>query len=207
MATLSNPRPFDPNIWHMFHIHLHCFDCYTCTCSSCSPCSLNWIVTLILIVDCSDPPNVLNAQAVTDHDAVSSTKVSYTCNNSDDKVFLMVGKDFIGCQPDGSWTPTQFSCIGKFAIVLRFCFTTYVLWKGMVRLWIWSEMILLTKYLDNLRPFTKQVKNDKAKHWKKFEADIWKICFGLTFNRMESYHPEDKLVYYKFLKKLFLWRA
>ena len=26
------------------------------------------------------------------------------------------------------------------------------------------KMILLTKYLDNLRPFTKQVKNDKEKH-------------------------------------------
>ena len=69
------------------------------------------------------------------------------------------------------------------------------------------KMILLTKYLDNLRPFTKQVKNDKEKHWKKFEADVWKIFFGLTFSRMESYHPEYKLVYYKFLKKLFLWRA
>ena len=28
------------------------------------------------------------------------------------------------------------------------------------------KMILLTKYLDNLRPFTKQVKNDKGKHEK-----------------------------------------
>ena len=34
-----------------------------------------------------------------------------------------------------------------------------------------------------------------------------KIFFGLTFNRMESYHPEHLLVYYKFLKKLFLWRT
>ena len=58
-----------------------------------------------------------------------------------------------------------------------------------------------------LRPFTKQVKNDKEKQWKKFEADVWKIFFGLTFNRMESYHPEHKLVYYKFLKNLFLWRT
>ena len=33
-------------------------------------------------------------------------------------------------------------------------------------------MILSTKYLDNLRPFAKQVKNDKEKQWKKFEADV-----------------------------------
>ena len=64
------------------------------------------------------------------------------------------------------------------------------------------KMILSTKYLDNLRPFTKQVKNDKEKQWKKFEADVWKIFFGLTFNRMESYHPELLLVYCKFLKKI-----
>ena len=66
------------------------------------------------------------------------------------------------------------------------------------------RMILSTKYLDNLRSFTKYVKNDKEKQWKKFEADVWKIFFGLTSNRKESYHP--KLVYYKFLKNLFLWR-
>ena len=46
-------------------------------------------------------------------------------------------------------------------------------------------MILSTKYFDNLRPFTKQVKTDKESQWKKFEADVWKILFGLTFNRME----------------------
>ena len=69
------------------------------------------------------------------------------------------------------------------------------------------QMILSIKYLDNLRPFTKQVKNDKEKQWKKFEADIWKIFFGLMFNRMELYHPEQKLVYYKFFKNLFLWRT
>ena len=34
-----------------------------------------------------------------------------------------------------------------------------------------------------------------------------KSVSGLTFNRMESYYPEHQLVYYKFLKKLFLWRA
>ena len=68
-------------------------------------------------------------------------------------------------------------------------------------------MILSTKYLDNLRPFTKHVKNDKEKQWKKFGADVWKIFFGLTFNRMESYHPEHLLVYYNFLKNLFLWRT
>ena len=38
-----------------------------------------------------------------------------------------------------------------------------------------------------------------------FEADGWKIFFGLTLNRMESYHPEHQLVYYKFLKILCLW--
>ena len=69
------------------------------------------------------------------------------------------------------------------------------------------NMILSTKSFDNLRPFTKQVKNDKENQWKKFEADAWKIVFGLTFNRMESYHPEHLLVYYKFLKNLFLWRT
>ena len=42
---------------------------------------------------------------------------------------------------------------------------------------------------------------------KKIAADVWKIIFGLTFNRMESYHPEHLLVYYKFLKKLNIWRT
>ena len=37
---------------------------------------------------------------------------------------------------------------------------------------------------------------------KKFVADVWKIIFGLSFNRMESYHPEHLLVYYKVLKKV-----
>ena len=69
------------------------------------------------------------------------------------------------------------------------------------------KMILSTMYLDNLRLFTNQVKNDKEKQWKKFEADVWKIFFGLTFNRMESYHPEHLLVYCKFLKILNLWRT
>ena len=68
-------------------------------------------------------------------------------------------------------------------------------------------MILSTKYLDNLRPFTKHAKNDKEKQRKKFEADVWKIFFGLTFNRMESYHPKHLLVYYNFLKNVFLWRT
>ena len=36
------------------------------------------------------------------------------------------------------------------------------------------KMILSTKYFDNLRPFTKQVKNDIENQWKKFEADVWK---------------------------------
>ena len=34
------------------------------------------------------------------------------------------------------------------------------------------KMISSSKYLDKLRPFTKQVKNDKEKEWKKFEADV-----------------------------------
>ena len=34
------------------------------------------------------------------------------------------------------------------------------------------QMILSTKYFDNLRPFTKQVKNDKENQGKKFEADV-----------------------------------
>ena len=42
---------------------------------------------------------------------------------------------------------------------------------------------------------------------KKVVADVWKIIFSLTFNSKESYHPEDLLVYYKFLKNLNLWRT
>ena len=68
-------------------------------------------------------------------------------------------------------------------------------------------MILSTKYLNILRPFTTQVKNDKEKQRKMFEADVRKNLFCVFLNRMESYHPEHKLVYYEFLKKLFLWRA
>ena len=68
------------------------------------------------------------------------------------------------------------------------------------------KMILWTKYLDNSRPCTKQMKNDTEKPWKKFAADVSKIIFNLTFNSMESYHPEHLLVYYKFLKNLNLWR-
>ena len=34
------------------------------------------------------------------------------------------------------------------------------------------KMILSTKFFDNLRPFTKQVKNDKEKQWKNLEADV-----------------------------------
>ena len=37
---------------------------------------------------------------------------------------------------------------------------------------------------------------------KKNLADVWKLIFGSTFYRIESYHPEHLLVYYKFLKKL-----
>ena len=36
---------------------------------------------------------------------------------------------------------------------------------------------------------------------KKFEADVWKILFGLTFNRMESYHPEHKTSVLQVLEK------
>ena len=67
------------------------------------------------------------------------------------------------------------------------------------------KMILRTKYLDNSRPFTKQVKNDAEKQWKKIVGDAWKIIFSLTFNSIESYNPEHPLVYYKFLKNLNLW--
>ena len=42
---------------------------------------------------------------------------------------------------------------------------------------------------------------------KKFVADVWKMIFSLTFNSMESYHPEHLLVYYKLLKNLDLWRT
>ena len=54
-------------------------------------------------------------------------------------------------------------------------------------------MILSTKYLDNSRPFTKQVKNDKEKQWKKFEADVWKIFFDLTLAEWNHITPN---IYY-----------
>ena len=66
-------------------------------------------------------------------------------------------------------------------------------------------MILRTKYLDNSRPCTKEEKNNTEKQWKKFVADVWKTILNLTLNSMESYHPEQLLVYYKFLKHLNLW--
>ena len=69
------------------------------------------------------------------------------------------------------------------------------------------KMILWTKYFDNSRPCTKQMKNDTEKQWKKFVADVWKIIFSMTFNSMESYHPEHLLVYYKFLKNMNLCRT
>ena len=50
-------------------------------------------------------------------------------------------------------------------------------------------------------------KNDTEKKWKKFKANVWKIIFSLTFNSMESYHPEHLLVYFKFLKNSDLWRT
>ena len=79
----------------------------------------------------------------------------------------------------------------------------WILLQILLLLWaLRAKNELVTKYLDNLRPFTKQVKNDKGKHWKKFEADVWKVSFGLTFNRMESYYPEHQLVYYIFLEKI-----
>ena len=53
----------------------------------------------------------------------------------------------------------------------------------------------------------KTAKNDTEKQWKMFVADVWKIIFSLTLNSMESYHPKHKLVYYKFLKNLNLWRT
>ena len=62
-------------------------------------------------------------------------------------------------------------------------------------------MILWTKYLDNLRPWTKQVKNDTEKQWQKFVADVWNIIFGFILNRVESYHPENLPVYCKIFEK------
>ena len=69
------------------------------------------------------------------------------------------------------------------------------------------KMILWTKYLDNSRPCTKQMKKWYRKTMKKFVADVWKIVFSLTFNSMESYHPEQLQVNYKFLENLNLWRT
>ena len=40
---------------------------------------------------------------------------------------------------------------------------------------------------------------------KKVRSRCLNFFFGLTFNKMESYHPEHKLVYYKFLKKVISW--
>ena len=64
------------------------------------------------------------------------------------------------------------------------------------------KLILWTKYMA----VYKRGKNDTEKQWKKFVA-VWKIIFSLTFNSMESYHPEHLLVYSKFLKNLNLWRT
>ena len=65
-------------------------------------------------------------------------------------------------------------------------------------------MILWTKYLDNSRPCTKQVKNDTEKQWKMFVADVWKIIFSLTFNSMESSRTSTSLL--QILEKI-LWRT
>ena len=55
-------------------------------------------------------------------------------------------------------------------------------------------MILSTKYLDNLRPFTKQVKNDKEeKKWKKFEADVWKISY-IQYTKIKSSRTSTSLL-------------
>ena len=68
------------------------------------------------------------------------------------------------------------------------------------------KMILSTKYLNNLRPFTKQVKNDKEKQWKKFEADVWKIF--LVWLLAEWNHiTRTSTSLLQFLEKLFLWRT
>ena len=55
------------------------------------------------------------------------------------------------------------------------------------------QMILWTKYLDNSRPCTKQVKMIQKNNIKKCVADVWKIIFSLIFNSMESYHSEHLL--------------
>ena len=62
------------------------------------------------------------------------------------------------------------------------------------------KMILSTMFLDNLRPF-----KNRLKLIKKNNEESLKQIFGLTFNRMESYHPEHLLVNCKFFKNLFLW--
>ena len=56
-------------------------------------------------------------------------------------------------------------------------------------------MILSTKYLDNLRPFTKHVKNDKVKQWKKFE-EMSEKSFSVWFkqNRIISSRTSTSLL-------------
>ena len=43
------------------------------------------------------------------------------------------------------------------------------------------KMILSTKYFENLRPFTKQVKNDKEKQWKKILKEMSEKSFSVWF--------------------------
>ena len=43
------------------------------------------------------------------------------------------------------------------------------------------KMILSTMYLGNLQPFTKQVKNDKEKQWKKVWSRYLKNLFRFDF--------------------------
>ena len=62
-------------------------------------------------------------------------------------------------------------------------------------------MILWTKYLDNSQQCKNHVKNYTPKQWKHAVADVWKINFGLTYNSMESYHPENLLVSLQILEK------
>ena len=69
------------------------------------------------------------------------------------------------------------------------------------------KKILSTKYLNNLQQFTTNEKMRKKNNEKCMKLMSEKIFFGVTLNRIQSYHPEHKLVCYEFLKNLFLWCA
>ena len=90
-------------------------------------------------------------------------------------------------------------------IMFALCEWDHLEWIFYWIFWISEIYQVWTKYLDNSRPCTKQVKKT-VKQLNKFVADVGKIIFSLAFNIIESYHPEHLLVYYNFLKTLYLWR-